>query len=53
MWSYTSSGKYTVQSLYAVINHRGIVPQFVSSIWRIMIPPGCIFFNGCCPEIDY
>jgi hypothetical protein len=27
LWSYTSSGKYEVQSLYAMISFRGVVPN--------------------------
>jgi hypothetical protein len=32
LWSYSSSGKYSVQSLYAIINHRGVVPVFVQAV---------------------
>jgi hypothetical protein len=28
-----------VQSLYAVVNFRGITPVFVSSVWKLNIPP--------------
>jgi hypothetical protein len=38
MWCYNSSGKYFVQSLYAIINHRGVVPVFVQSVWNLNIP---------------
>ena len=44
LWNFTSSGKYTVQSLYTVINRRGVTPQFVISIWQNMIPPRVQFF---------
>jgi hypothetical protein len=44
LWTLTSTGKYSVQSLYAVVNHRGVVPQFVSSVWKIVIPPRVQFF---------
>jgi len=44
LWSFTLTGKYSVQSLYAVVNHRGVVPQFVSSVWKITIPPRVQFF---------
>jgi len=44
LWSFTSTGKYSVQSLYAVVNHRGVVLQFVSSVWNITIPPRVQFF---------
>jgi hypothetical protein len=44
IWAYSSSGKYSVQSLYAVVNFRGISPVFVSSIWKLHIPPRVQFF---------
>jgi len=34
IWSFSSNGKYSVQSLYAVINHRGVVPVYVSAVWK-------------------
>jgi hypothetical protein len=39
MWSFNSNGKFSVQSLYAVINHRGVVPIFVPAVWKLNIPP--------------
>lgn len=39
MWCFSSNGKYSVQTLYAVINHRGIVPMFFHAIWKLKIPP--------------
>jgi hypothetical protein len=39
MWSFSSNGKFFVQSLYAVINHRGVVPVYVSAVWKLKIPP--------------
>jgi len=44
LWSYSSTGKYSVQSLYAVINHRGVVPVFVPAVWKLNIPPRVQFF---------
>jgi hypothetical protein len=44
LWSYTTTGKYSVQTLYAVINHRGMTHRFVSAIWKIVIPPRVQFF---------
>lgn len=44
IWTYNSSGKYTVQSLYAVVNFRGIVLIFVSLVWKLKIPPRVQFF---------
>jgi hypothetical protein len=39
MWSFSSSGQYSVQSLYAIINHRGVTPVFGHTIWNLNIPP--------------
>jgi hypothetical protein len=37
IWSFNSNGKYSVQPLYAVINHRGVIPTFVPAIWKLKI----------------
>jgi hypothetical protein len=34
LWSHTSS-----ESLYAMISFRGVVPMYVSSIWKLSVPP--------------
>lgn len=39
IWSYNSNGRYFVQSLYAVITHRGIIPVYVHAVWKQHIPP--------------
>jgi hypothetical protein len=39
VWSFCSNGKFSVQSLYAIINHRGVKPVFVQSVWKLKIPP--------------
>jgi hypothetical protein len=44
IWSYGSNGKYWVQSLYAVINFRGVRPVFVHVVWNLMVPPGIHMF---------
>lgn len=38
IWAYTSSGKYTVQSLYAIVNFRGVTPVYISSVWKLTVP---------------
>ena len=43
-WSFNSSRKYSVQSLYAIINHRGVTPVFVHTFWKLNIPPMAQFF---------
>ena len=44
LWSYTSHGTYTVQSLYARINCRGVFLVYTHAIWKLVIPPRVQFF---------
>jgi len=45
IWSFSSTGKFLVQSLYAIINHHGMKPVFVHAVWKLKIPPRVqIFF---------
>jgi hypothetical protein len=39
IWQYSSSGKYAVQTLYAIVNERGVRQNFALVMWRIPIPP--------------
>jgi hypothetical protein len=39
IWSFSSTGKYSVQSLYAIINNHGVKPVFVHAVWNLSIPP--------------
>ena len=39
VWKFTSNGIYSVQSLYAVINFRGVKPVHSPAIWGLRIPP--------------
>jgi hypothetical protein len=32
IWSLCSYGKFAVQSLYVVINHRGVTPIYVQAV---------------------
>lgn len=36
--------QYSVQSLYKIINFRGIQPDLISSIWEIKVPPRVQYF---------
>jgi hypothetical protein len=38
IWQYESSGKFSVQSLYAVINNRGVRPVYTPVMWNILVP---------------
>lgn len=44
IWKFNSNGIYSSQSLYRIINFRGIVPVHVPSIWSLKIPPRVQFF---------
>jgi hypothetical protein len=44
IWHFSSNGSYSSQSLYKIINHRGILPVYVSAIWDLKIPPRVHFF---------
>ena len=36
---FSSTGKFSVQSLYEVINNHGVKPVFVHVVWKLGIPP--------------
>ena len=44
IWQFSSKDIYNVQSLYKIINFRGIQPVLVSSVWDIKIPPRVQYF---------
>lgn len=39
IWQFSSNGVYSSQSLYKVINFRGVLPVNVPAVWSIKIPP--------------
>lgn len=39
LWQYENSGQYSSISLYAIINFRGVVPFYISAVWKLLIPP--------------
>jgi predicted RNA methylase len=39
IWQFNSSGRYSVQSRYAVINDRGIKQIYTPVMWKIHVPP--------------
>lgn len=39
IWKFNSNGLYSVQSLYAVVNFRGVKPVYPPVLWGICIPP--------------
>jgi hypothetical protein len=36
---YQSNGVYSSQSLYSIINFRGVTPVFVPAVWKLSVPP--------------
>jgi hypothetical protein len=39
IWQHTSSGLYSSQSLYSIINFRGITPVYLPTVWDLVVPP--------------
>jgi hypothetical protein len=39
MWQLNSSVVYSVQSLYAIVNDRGIKQVFTPVMWKLLVPP--------------
>jgi hypothetical protein len=44
IWQFRSNGIYSSQSLYRIINFRGILPVHVPTVWHIKVPPGVQLF---------
>jgi hypothetical protein len=38
IWQFASSGKYSVQSLYAVVNNRGVFQVYTPVVWKLKVP---------------
>jgi hypothetical protein len=41
---YGSTGTYSSQFLYAIINYRGITPMYIPALWSVPVPPKIQFF---------
>jgi hypothetical protein len=39
VWKFNSNGRYSVKSLYAVVNNRGVGQIFSPVTWKIIVPP--------------
>lgn len=39
VWVYNNNGIYSSQSLYAIINFRGVQPVYIPAVWKITVPP--------------
>ena len=46
IWKFNSNGKYSVQSLYAVLSFRGVSPVHIPAVWKLNIPLGSTFSFG-------
>jgi hypothetical protein len=44
IWQFQSNGVYSSQSLYSVINFRGVTPVFVPAVSKLRVPPRVHFF---------
>jgi hypothetical protein len=44
VWQYQYSGIYSSQSLYCIINFRGMVHVYIPAIWKLIVPPRIHFF---------
>jgi hypothetical protein len=44
IWHFNSNGVYSSQSLYRVINFRGIIPVHVPAVWSLKVPFRVHFF---------
>jgi hypothetical protein len=38
IWEFDSNGRYSVQSLYAIVNFRGVKHVYTPVIWKIHVP---------------
>ena len=39
VWMFHSSVVYSVQSFYAIINDRGVIPVHTPTVWKLHVPP--------------
>jgi hypothetical protein len=44
IWLYESSGKFSIQSLYAIVNNREGMPIYTSVMWNISVPSRVYIF---------
>jgi hypothetical protein len=44
IWTFSSNGVYSSQSLYKIVNFRGIKPIHTPAVWSLKIPPRVHFF---------
>ena len=39
VWTFSSSGKFSVQSMYNIVSFRGIQPVYTPVVWNLHVPP--------------
>jgi hypothetical protein len=39
IWMWEANGIYSVKSMYAIINFRGVLPGNIHSVWNLKVPP--------------
>jgi hypothetical protein len=39
VWCYNSTGVYSSQSMYVIINYIGVTPVYVLAVWKINVSP--------------
>ena len=44
IWKLEHNGRYSVRSLYAMINFRGITPMHIPKVWQLHVPPNIHIF---------
>jgi hypothetical protein len=44
VWQFNSVGVYSLQSLYAAINFRGVQPIYLPVVWKLVVPHRIHFF---------
>ena len=44
LWKFEPKGVYNVNSMYVVVNFRGIIPVYVASVWDVNVLPKIQFF---------
>jgi hypothetical protein len=44
VWQFHSSGVYSLQSMYVVLNYSGVTPVFTFAVWNLRVLPRIHFF---------
>jgi hypothetical protein len=39
IWKFESKGVYSVSSMYAIVNFRGVMPVHIPAVWRVKVQP--------------